>query len=231
VILSPAIRFEEPADWGAFDRAVDRAGRWDWVILTSANGVEAADRRLRLRGRAWSDFERARFGAIGPATAEALVRLGVEVTLVPEEFRAEGLLAALPVGQIQGRRVLVARAGSAREVLPEELSRRGAEVEVAVVYRTVPCAPTPEALSALRGRGEGGRLVVIFTSPSTVSGFVDGLPEDALAALRGTTLAAIGPVTGEALDRRGLRAEIQPAAYTVDGLVGEIRAHFGRPGI
>ena len=78
VILSPAIRFEEPRDWSAFDRAAEGAAAWDWVILTSANGVKFATRRLGALGRRWSGFSGARFAAIGPATARALAGEGVE---------------------------------------------------------------------------------------------------------------------------------------------------------
>ncbi len=225
VIASPAIRFAEPASWEPLDRAA-RSGGWDWVMLTSVNGVAAVDRRLRSLGLDWGCFGRPRFAAIGPATAEALERIGVEAALVPSEFRAEGILESLAPRDVEGRRILLARAERARDVLPDELARRGAKVEVVTAYRTLPCGPGPEAVAALQARGSGARILVVFTSPSTVAGFVDPLPPAALEGLRGATLAAIGPVTGEALDRRGLRAAVQPDSYTVPDLLEDIRAHF-----
>ncbi len=226
VIASPAIRFTEPVSWEPFDRAVVRAGGYDWVILTSVNGVAAVEERLGRLGRDWSSFGRARFAAIGPATAEALARRSVDVALVPEEFRAEGILLALGSEDLAGRRILIARAEMARDLLPEELVRRGGEVDVVKVYRTLPCEPVAEAVAALQAGLGGHSLLVVFTSPSTVAGFVDGLHDEALQGLRAATLAAIGPVTGEALARRGLRPAVQPASYTVASLVDEIRAHF-----
>ena len=218
VILSPAIRFEEPRDWSAFDRAVERAAAWDWVILTSANGVKFATRRLAALGGRWSGFSGARFAAIGPATARALAGEGVESDLVPAEFRAEGILEALGTDAIAQRRVLLARAEKAREILPEELRRRGAIVEVAVVYRTVACPPSPGAVEALSS-SPGPGLLVIFTSPSTVESFLDGLPGPALTGLKRSTIAAIGPVTAGALESRGLKPSIQPSTYTIPALV------------
>ncbi len=226
VIASPAIRFAEPVSWEPFDRAVSLAGSYDWVILTSVNGVAAVEERLRRLGRDWRCFGRARFAAIGPATAGALARQGVGGALVPEEFRAEGILEALRAEELEGRRILIARAEKARDLLPEGLVRRGGEVDVVTAYRTLPCEPDAEAVQALRTGLGGLSLLVVFTSPSTVAGFVDALHDEALLGLRAATLAAIGPVTGEALTRRGLRPAVQPSSYTVASLVDEIRAHF-----
>ena len=223
VILSPAIRFEEPSDWAPFDGAAASAGSWDWVILTSANGVRAATARLRLAGSGWGAFSRARFVAIGPATARAMEIEGVVASLVPEEFRAEGILDAIGSRPLDGSRILLARAEKAREILPEELRRRGAEILVAAVYRTLPCAPSTDAIEALRAAAGPG-LIVIFTSPSTVEHFIDGLPPTAREALGRATLASIGPITAQALASRGLVAAIQPASYTVPALIEELRA-------
>lgn len=218
VILSPAIRFEEPEDWSAFDGAVTAAGPWDWVILTSANGVRAVTARLSALGKDWSVFGASRLAAIGPATARALEAEGLSAALVPEEYRAEGILEAFGRKPLDGVRVLLARAQVAREILPEELQRRGAMVTVAPVYRTVACPPAGEAVEALAS-GAGPSLVVIFTSPSTVTHFVEGLPGPARRGLERATLASIGPVTSAALRERGLSPAVEPAAYTVPALL------------
>jgi uroporphyrinogen III methyltransferase/synthase len=225
VILAPSIRFEEPPDWTAVDRALRSAATYDWAILTSVNGVRALSRRLGELGLDWSSFGGVRLAAIGPATAEALGEKGVEVAVVPDRYQAEGILDALGREGIGGKRILLARAERAREILPEELRRRGALVDVAAVYRTVPCPPAAEAVAALRA-GLGARCVVTFTSASTVSHFLEHLPEEALEGLRAATLASIGPITTEALESHGLRAALQPSQFTIPALVEAIRAFF-----
>lgn len=221
-IASPAIRFDEPGDWGPFDGAAAEGGSWDWLILTSANGVRAVSRRLTRLGSGWQAFAGARVAAIGPATARALREAGVEPSLVPEEFVAEGILEAFEGEPLESARILLARAEKARDVLPDELRRRGAQVDVVPVYRTVPCEPSAEAVQALRGAA-GRDLLVIFTSPSTVEHFLARLPEDAAAGVVRATIASIGPITSAALRARGLQAAIQPSEYTVPALLESIQ--------
>ncbi len=225
VILAPSIRIVEPPDWTAVDRALRSAATYDWAILTSVNGVRAVSRRLAKLRLNWSSFAGVKLAAIGPATAEALGERGVEVAVVPDRYQAEGILDALGREGIAGKRILLARAERAREVLPEQLRRRGALVDVAIVYRTVPCSPPAEAVAALRA-GLGARCVVTFTSASTVSHFLEHLPEEALEGLRAATLASIGPITTEAIERHGLRATLEPSQFTIPALVEAIRAFF-----
>ena len=225
VIVTPAIRFEDPPDWGPADAALSRASSYHWAIFTSANGVEAVDRRLALLGLSWGVFRGGRIVAIGPATAEALERRGLEVGVLPEVFQAEGILEALEVEPIAGKKILLARAEKAREVLPEELRRRAAEVDVVAVYRTVRCAPDPEALEVLSGAAAGPDVVVTFTSSSTVTNFLATLPHGARAGLARCVIAAIGPVTADEILRHGLTPAIQPETFTIPALVDAIRSH------
>jgi len=207
------------------DRALREAPGYDWVIFTSVNGVAAVSRRLARLGLDWSRFGGVEIAAIGPATAEALAGKGLKAAVIPDLYQAEGILDVLGRTSVAGKRILLARAERAREILPEELRRRGADVEVAVVYRTVPCPPAPEAVAALRA-GLGRHCVVTFTAASTVEHFVGHLPSEALEGLRAATLASIGPITTEALERRGLRASLQPSEYTIPALVEAIRDFY-----
>lgn len=227
VILTPAIRFEEPEDWAPADAALKRAGSYDWAIFTSANGVAAVARRLEILSLDWSAFRGVRLVAIGPATEEALLGFGLAVDVVPEVYQAEGILDSLSKEPVAGRRVLLARAFKAREVLPEALRRQGAVVDVAAVYHTKPCPASEDAIAALTDR-PGPGVVATFTSSSTVAGFLDRLPAPALAGLGKCVLAAIGPITAEDLRRRGLAPRIIPSRFTIPALVRAIREHFTR---
>ena len=165
VLLAPAIRFEPPDSWDAADRAIARLGRFTLVIFTSANGVEAFFGRLEERGGLLSDLH-ATLAAIGPRTAEALKRRGLSVDLLPESFRAEGIVDALKGRDPRGEEVLIPRAQEARDLLIVELEKRGARVTVASVYRTRRDDESREPL--IRTLESGGLDMVTFTASSTV---------------------------------------------------------------
>jgi len=229
ILPSPAIRFADPDDWRPADAALVDAASYDWAIFTSANGVEAVGRRLAALSLGWEVLSRARVAAIGPATARALEDKGVEVRIVPEIFQAEGILHALREEAVRGKRFLLARATKARDVLPEALRAQGARVDVVPVYRTLRCEPSASALAALRRR-PGERLVITFTSSSTVSNFLDALAPADLAGARASVAAAIGPITAADLRARGVDPAILPAEFTVPALVDAIAAHYAPAG-
>src|SRR2546429_8098169 len=132
----PTIAIVPPADWGPLDRAIGTLARYDWVIFTSINGVRFFFDRLRALGRDARALGRARFGAIGPRTAEALAGQGVKADVGPEEYQAEGGLEAFKKEEGKGVRILIPRAEVARELLPEELRARGAHVTGGGAHRT-----------------------------------------------------------------------------------------------
>jgi uroporphyrinogen III methyltransferase/synthase len=202
VIEAPAIRIE-PLEGGA-----PELERYDLVCLTSPNGVKLLFERLRAGGRDARAFAGARVAAIGPGTAAALREHGVIADVVPDEFTAEGLLQAL--GGQPARRVLVARAKEARDVLPDGLRERGAEVDVLALYETV-----AEPLSAQQRDAALGADYVTFTSSSTVKFFLE--------AVGGQTpqgrLVSIGPITSSALREAGLQAHVEATRHDIDGVV------------
>ncbi|MFN2426297.1 MAG: uroporphyrinogen-III C-methyltransferase [Candidatus Binatia bacterium] len=216
----------------------DTIGSWDWLVLTSVNGVDAFFGQLLASGRDLRELAGVKLAAIGPATRAAIESRGLRVAAQPSEYRAEALLEAL--GDVQGQRVLLARAEVAREVLPDTLRERGAIVEVVPVYRTsFPQTPFPlhESNASHGGAATGGDDhdavtglgdfdLITFTSSSTVTGFDRRCAGRAKEALAGKFVAAIGPITGQALEALGIAVDVMPADYTIDALVAEIEAFF-----
>lgn len=227
VLLCPAITIVPPASYEALDRAVAAAGTYDWIVFTSANGVESFFARLDATGGDIRQLGGARLAAIGPATAAALRRRHLRVAVVPEEYRAEGVVDALGAGDLRGRRVLLPRAAGARPVLPEELTRRGAAVDEVEAYRTELAVEVPEEV---RRRLEARDVdCITFTSSSTVRGLLRALGKraaDSLLRCRRPVIACIGPVTAEAARKAGLEVAIMPREYTVPALAAAIAAHF-----
>jgi uroporphyrinogen III methyltransferase/synthase len=182
----------------------------DLLCLTSPNGVRIYFDALPGDARALANT---RIAVIGPGTAAALRERGVEADVVPERFVAEGLLEALASEPLQGKRVLIARAADARDVLPDGLRERGAIVDVVALYETVaePFTET-EALKAA--------TYVTFTSSSTVRFLVSSgavVPD-------GARIASIGPVTSATLREHGLEPDLEAERHDIDGLVAALTA-------
>jgi uroporphyrinogen III methyltransferase/synthase len=225
VLELPTIRIAEPDDWGPADAAIAGLDSYDWIVFTSANAVRAFVDRLAVRGLDPSALAGASVAAVGPSTAAKLAESGVSAAFVPDEHRAEGVLAGLlERGVGAGSRVLLPRALEAREVLPDELRRSGAEVDVAPVYRTVPGEGDPAVLERLRARAVDA---ITFTSASTARRLVEMLGDvDRAGALHGVVTASIGPVTSDALRSLGLGVDVESADSTVPGLVRALVGHY-----
>jgi len=225
ITVLPTIALAPPKSWRPLDEAFARLRGYDWLIFTSVNGVEQFFARMkeqRLDGR---DFRAARIAAIGPATARALRRFGLRAKVVPDEFRAEGLLAALRGQRWRGKKALLARAATARDVLPRELRRRGARVDVVAVYRTVVPAASRRRAQALFTRRKADAIT--FTSSSTVRNFCALLGRSrAQGALKGMAIATIGPVTSRTARALGLRVDVEAKTFTVAGLVRALESFF-----
>ena len=228
----PTIALVAPRSWRPVDDAIERLDSYDWVVFTSANGVESFCARLRRHRKDPRALRKARLAAIGPATARALRAHGLRADVVPEEFRAEGLLTALKGEGWRGKRVLLARAAAAREVLPRELRRRGARVDVVPVYETVVPAGSKQRARALFGRHKPDAIT--FTSSSTVRNFFALLGRrqarralaPPAAGLAGAAVATIGPVTSRTARALGLRVAVEAKPYTVPALVRALEKYF-----
>ncbi|MCP5110646.1 MAG: uroporphyrinogen-III synthase, partial [bacterium] len=156
---------------------------------------------------------RARICAIGPATRRAVEDLHLKVDVMPEEYVAESLLAAFEPFKMEGQRVLIPRAAAAREILPDELRRRGAQVDVVPAYQTVMPADAPALAAEVFADTPDW---VLFTSSSTVKNFVQAA---GIEALEGVAVASIGPVTSATAREVGVNVSVQAEPYTIDGLV------------
>ena len=211
VVELPAIRIEPRIDAEEVRAAAGAIGIYELVCLTSPNGV-----RLLFEAIADADLDsRALAGvtvaAIGPGTARALAKRGVVADIVPERFVAEGLIEALGEVEVEGSRVLVARAADARDVLPEYFEQRGAEVDVVSLYETVREPPDAEAVEAAQGAD-----YVTFTSSSTVTNLVEALGDRFPSAAR---IVSIGPVTSDTAKAAGLEVDVEAEQHDIDGLV------------
>jgi uroporphyrinogen III methyltransferase/synthase len=232
-IEAPMIRIAPPHDYAALDDACDRIDSFDWIVFSSANGVDALLVRLLASPRDLRDLKGVRLCAVGTATAERLGRHGLKADLVPHESRAEAVVHALERhGDLRGRRVLLPRADIGREVIGDELRRRGADVLEAVAYRTVKVDLEREGGPDIYRMLLEGRIdVVTFTSPSAVRSFVQLLgAEPAADLLQKTVVASIGPVTAEAAAQYGIRTSVVPAHYSVPALVEAIVHYFSADG-
>jgi uroporphyrinogen III methyltransferase/synthase len=222
VITLSSISIEPVEDVSVLDAALQALARYRWAIFTSVNGVRAVGERLARLGLDWSLFQGVQVAAIGPATAAALHSVGIAPDFVPGEYVAEAI--AEGIGDVQGQRILLARADIAREALAVELRRKGAEVDEIAAYRTVVRPPDAEALArALAERPD----VITFTSSSTVRGFVASLAvANPAEALRGVTVACIGPITAQTAREAGLSPQIVAETYTMPGLVQAIINYY-----
>jgi uroporphyrinogen-III synthase len=226
VVEIPFIEVRRPRSYRALDAALKNLIRYDWLIFTSVNGVQAVAERMKKSGLTRKNLRHLRVAAIGPATQQAIERLGIEVHLVPEHYVAESVVESLR-RQVEGKRVLLARAKVARDVIPRELRRLGARVEVVEAYQTgIPLASRAR-LRALLEDSKRCPDLITFTSSSTVKNFLALLgraprrPRNPLAGIR---LASIGPVTSSTLRESGLPVDIEASDYTIPGLIAAIVA-------
>jgi uroporphyrinogen III methyltransferase / synthase len=214
VIELPTIEIVPPADWGPLDSAIASLETYDWVLFTSVNGVRFFVERLDASSKDLRHL-RGKVCAIGPATAERLRSLHVKVDLMPREYVAESVLKAFEEHDLAGKRVLLPRAKVARDVIPAELTRRGATVDVVPAYQTV--VPEESAKLAAQVFECGAKPHwITFTSSSTVRNFVRLCRVE---HLNGVRIASIGPVTSRTVQEFGLRVDLEPQHYTVAGLV------------
>jgi uroporphyrinogen III methyltransferase / synthase len=217
VVELPVISLEPPANPAPLDTAIARLAEYDWLIFTSANGVRFFMDRL---DRSAHDLRSlgARICAIGPATRRAVEDLHLKVDLMPHEYVAEALVSAFAELDVHGRRILLPRAAVARDVIPVELARLGADVDVVEAYRNVPPADAAERVRAVFSGGRRPAWIT-FTSSSTVNNFIEIAGP---GALEGVGAASIGPVTSATLRAHGIEPAAEAREFTIDGLIAAI---------
>jgi uroporphyrinogen III methyltransferase/synthase len=216
----PVISLAPPADPAPLDRAIESLASYDWLIFTSVNGVRFFLNRLDQSRHDLRSLK-ARICAIGPATRKAIEDLHIKVDLMPEEYVAESLIKAFASQNLAGQRVLLPRAAVARDVIPAELAKLGAHVDVVEAYRNV-VPPSAQTRAREIFSGENKPDWITFTSSSTVKNL---LAITGREALEGVRIASIGPVTSSTLCAHGLTVDAEAKRFTLDGLVEAILAY------
>jgi uroporphyrinogen-III synthase len=232
VLEIPFIEIRRPRSYKPLDHALNNLSEYDWLILTSVNGVDAVWERLQKLGLRRKHLGHLQIAAIGPATRQAIQRHGLKVDVLPKEYVAESVVKSLRQ-KVRGKRVLLARAKVARDVIPRELRKAGARVDVVEAYETVVPQASRRLLRAVLNHVPQRPDVITFTSSSTVKNFVAllerprgrGRPRH-LDGLANVKLASIGPVTSSTLRELGLSVDIEAKRYTIRGLIKAIGAHL-----
>ena len=226
----PTIEIQSLPDYSDVQQAISHLSGYDWLVFTSVNGV------LYF----WAELERAsldsralggrKVAAIGPATAQALEQRGIRPDFVPDKYVAESVVQGLLNLGVQGKKVLIPRAKVAREVLPQELEKAGADVHVLPVYQTGLAQESGQGI--LEAMQEGSISYITFTSSSTVENFFSLVQPGEVARHQdqGLRLVCIGPVTAGTLNGFGLEADIVPEDYTIPGLVNVLLEDAGKRG-
>ena len=238
----PFIEIRKPRSFRPLDSALRSLDSYDWLILTSVNGVEAMWQRLeKLRipvrnrkgygsaRRPDSEKKKAsaaerqlRIAAIGPATRKAIEHRGLKVDVMPKEYVAESVVRSLR-RRVRGKSVLLVRAKVARDVIPHELRKAGAHVHVVEAYETVVPESSRRRLQAVLKNPKKRPGVVTFTSSSTVKNFMELLNKGTQPTLLdGIQTASIGPVTSATLREVQLPVDIEAREFTIPGLVSAI---------
>lgn len=214
----PAIALEPPDSYAPLDAVLRDIRAYQWLIVTSANGVEALRARMAALGVAPDQFAHLQIAAVGSATAAALRDAGLAVTLTPREYVAESLVEALG-DRVSGQRVLLARAAVARDIIPDALRARGASVEVVDAYQTVIPSESVTAIGTLFSSARRPPDAATFTSSSTVTNFL-ALAE-AAGAVRPPSMKAvsIGPITSATLREHGWHPAAEADPHDLGGLV------------
>lgn len=225
VLECPTIRLVEPESWQLLDLAIRELAGYDWLILTSGNAVRFFFQRMATLGMDARALAGCKVCAVGPKTAEAFAAFGIRPDLVPGDYKAEGVVDEFSRLDLHGKRILFPRADKAREIIPHELKRMGANVDSPVAYRNIfPERLPPEALFALEKRSLD---CITFTSSSTVQNLAAMLGEDLLIdLLKGVTVASIGPITSKSCRELGLKVDVEPATHTLEALASVLEEHF-----
>ena len=232
VISCPTIEIAEPESYERLDEAIDHLYGYDWLIFTSANGVEYFLRRLQTRGVGVEELDELKVCAIGDATADKLRNAHVHVDLIPSQAKSEGVFAAMSgfaggTEQLHGLNILIPRAAAGRDYLPKSLEEAGARVDLVTAYRTI----LPQNL-------DRGRLSAMLTGSADCIAFMSSSSVKNLALLfdthdlgeklEGLTIACIGDVTAATAADHGLQVDIQPKETTAAALANAIAEYYSR---
>lgn len=225
IIELPFIEIRKPKSYKPLDTALKNLSQCDWLILTSVNGAEAFFARLKTLQLNKKQLNHLKIAAIGPATKEAIENYGIKVQIVPKEYVAESVVESLR-SRIVGNRVLLARAKVARDVIPRELRKLGAKVDVVEAYETVVPSQSRRRLPSLLKAPKRRPHVITFTSSSTAKNFLALAGKGSTKRFEGILFASIGPITSATLRDLGFPVHIEAREFTIPGLIHAIVAYF-----
>jgi uroporphyrinogen-III synthase len=223
VLEIPFIEIRPPRSFKSLDDSLELVAEYEWLILSSANGARAMFERMALLNIPRRVLSHLNIVAIGPATRAAIEREGLKVALTPKEYVAESIVEALS-DKVRGRRVLLCRAKVARDVIPRELRRMGAFLDVVEAYETVIPQSSRVELRAVLRDPQRRPHAITFTSASTVKNYVAllGIRSGHSRLVEGVLNASIGPVTSAALRQYELSVDMQASEYNIPGLIDAI---------
>jgi uroporphyrinogen-III synthase/uroporphyrinogen III methyltransferase/synthase len=227
VIEVPVLEIRPPESLAPLDAALRQLAQYDWLVLTSSNTVRALAQRAADLGLPFSLPASTKVAAVGQGTAQSAREAGLAVTLVPEAYVAESLLVAMKDAmkdQASSRRILLARAAVARDVIPDALRSAGAHVDVVDAYRNV----LPEAAPEQLRHAFGDRIDAIpFTSSSSVTHLAEAARASSLDwPFPGVAAISIGPVTSQTLRDANWEPAAEAKTSDIPGLVAAIVRHF-----
>ena len=252
-IQFPTIETVPPDSWDALDNAINRLDTYQWLIFTSANGVRFFMERLKANKKDIRELRGIKICAIGPKTAASINSLGIKVDAIPEKYIAEGVIEEMQKYGIKGKKILLPRASVARDILPEELKKMGAEIDVVDTYKTVKPVEKANEIKNMLKNGEID--VITFTSSSTVQNFMSyfNLPPPLLPfgsqgrlqegtkgrsnfnrgddreILKDIIIASIGPITAKTVEEFGLNNAIVSDEHTIERFTEKIIEYFTSP--
>ncbi|HIE30212.1 TPA: uroporphyrinogen-III C-methyltransferase [Candidatus Poribacteria bacterium] len=221
----PTIEIVPPLSFAQMDEAINCIETYQWIIFTSVNGVQSFFDRLKYLRRDVRDLKGIKLCAIGPRTQAEIERFGLIVDSVPKEYRAEAIVEGLSDKIASGERILLPRAETARQLLPQALSEKGVVVDEVTAYRTIQGEGNVQWVTELLQSKRAH--AVTFTSSSTVTNFVNMLNADNLSELlQDVVVASIGPITSQTTQELGIHVDVEAKEYTIDGLIAALLEYF-----
>ncbi len=226
-LLLPTIKIVPPPDTEAVDKAVKNLSRYQWLILSSSNGVNCFVDFLEEKGLDQSSLAHLKTICVGPKTALAAKKRGFKGCLVAKEFAAEGIIELFSSSDIKEQNILLPRALKARETLPENLRAKGATVDIVPVYETI---FPPESITRLAHLLKNRLIdIITITSASAAANLVQHCPPENIDQLRTIPTACIGPISAETAVKHGLNVKVTAREYTCEGLLEALRRYLNNP--
>ncbi|UCD28618.1 MAG: uroporphyrinogen-III C-methyltransferase [Planctomycetota bacterium] len=222
VIEAPTLAIIEPENYQDVDQALNNLSQYDWLVMTSSNGVEALYKRLEFLGLDGRALAGIKIAAVGWATAAKLADKGIRADLVPAEAVAESLVQELISQNVEGKGVLMLRADIARQYLPKALLQAGADCDDLTIYRTACPTTLPDLFLELYDKDRIDWITL--TSPSSFVNLLTLLGKNRVESLGSIKLASIGPVTTRAIRDAGYIETVEADPHDVQGLVAAIKS-------